>query len=481
MKKAVLAVALMAALSAGSPAAAQTVSELLQKGIYTQETLGDLDGAVKIYRQLLATAKENRGYAAQAQYRLGVCLLAKGETAEAAKAFQAVIDNYAEQKDLVEKAREHVPGGLKLLPAPWTDGEVLELNIKLAGGMTAGAIVFSIDAAPGDPAHRWLAQSRTYTMGMQQLCRVTMDRESLKPVSSSIEYLLGQFRLEYQGRQARIWTKGQDNPRTIDLEASTYDNNEWLYLLRRMPLAPGFKVTVPILSPTGLVVKAGFEVVATEDVEVPAGKFRCYKIQLNALNQTFWISTDGPRYLVKLESSGVVVAELSRARTGDPGPQRTFRDDGMGFSVAAPGDWLSMKVEGAGISKPGGPVTVLLLDPQATASCTLRVEKKQTQKDAIERGLRPQAEEFAGNQAESVKDYKVREGSWQSRQIGGRSALSYVADLVDPVVKDHKQVEYVTWVQSESLSARIQARLEPGELEKFQKRFDPILESLKLR
>jgi tetratricopeptide (TPR) repeat protein len=138
MTKTLLAVALVAALSAGSPAVAQTVSELLQKGIYTQETLGDLDGAVKIYRQLLVAAKENRGYAAQAQYRLGVCLLAKGETGEAAKAFQAVIDNYPEQKDLVEKARERMPGGLKLLPAPWTDGEVLELNMKLAGGMTVG-------------------------------------------------------------------------------------------------------------------------------------------------------------------------------------------------------------------------------------------------------------------------------------------------------------------------------------------------------
>lgn len=481
MKNALLAVALTVALATGSPAAAQTVSELLQKGIYTQETLGDLDGAVRIYRQLLTAAKENRGYAAQAQYRLGACLLAKGETAEAIKAFQAVIDNYPEQKDLVEKAREHMPGGLKMLPAPWTDGEVLELNLRTAAGVPAGAMVFSIDPAPGDPAHRWLAQNRTYTAGTQQLCRVTMDRESLQPVSASIEYLLGQFRVEYQGRRAQIWTKGQDKPRTIDLDASTYDNTEWLYLLRRLPLAPGFKVTLPLLAPSGLVVKAGFEVVATEDVEVPAGKFRCYKIQLSPLDQTFWISADGPHYLVKLETSGVMVAELSRARTSDPGPQRTFRDDQLGFSVATPGDWLFMKFEGAGISKPGSPVTVLLFDPQATATCTLRVEKKQTQKDAIERGLRSQAEEYAGKQAESVKDYKVREGSWQSRQIGGHLALSYVADLVDPMVVDHKLVEYVTWVQSESLSARVQARLEPGELEKFQKRFDPILESLQLR
>ena len=339
----------------------------------------------------------------------------------------------------------------------------------------------AIDAAPGDPAHRWLAQNRTYTMASQQICRITMDRDSLQPVSSSIDYLLGQFRVEYQGRQAQIWTKGQDNPRTVDLEASTYDNNEWLYLLRRLPLAPGFKVNVPILSPTGLVVKAGFEVVATEDVEVPAGKFRCYKIQLNSLNQTFWISTDGPRYLVKLEMNGIMVAELSRARAGDPGPQRTFRDEGIGFSFAVPGDWLFMKFEGAGVSKPGSPVTVLLFDPQGIATGNLRVEKKPTQKDAIGSGLKSQAEEYAGKQAESLKDYKVREGSWQSRQVGGHMALSYAADLIDPVVKDHKLVEYVTWVQSETLSARIEARLEPGELDKFQKRFDPILESLQLR
>jgi uncharacterized protein len=481
VKKTLLALALAAALSAGAPAEAQTVSELLQKGIYTQETLGDLDGAIKIYRQLLAAAKENRTYAAQAQYRLALCLVAKGESAEAGKAFQAVIDNYPEQKELVEKARERMPGGLKLLPAPWTDGEVLELNMKLAGGMPAGAAVYSIDGAPEDRSHRWLAQSRTYTVGSKQITRVTMDRASLQPFSSSTDYLLGQIRVEYQGRQAQVWTKGQESPRTVDLEAPTYDNDEWLYLLRRMPLAPGFKVNVALLAPTGLVVKVSFEVLATEDVEVPAGKFRCYKVQLSPLNQTFWIAADGPRYLVKLEANDVMVAELSGVRIGGPGRERTFRDEQMGFSLAAPGDWIFMKIETGGTPKPDSPVNVALFDPQATATCSLRVQKKDTQKEAIEQGLSKLAETFAGVQAESVKDYKVREGSWQSRQIGGRPALSCVADLADPIVKDHKLVEYVTWVQSESLNARIEARLEPGELEKFQKRFDPILESLELR
>ena len=54
---------------------ADSPSELLEKGIFSEETKGDLDEAIKIYRQILADAKANRGFVAQAQYRLGQCLL----------------------------------------------------------------------------------------------------------------------------------------------------------------------------------------------------------------------------------------------------------------------------------------------------------------------------------------------------------------------------------------------------------------------
>src|ERR1017187_9226064 len=80
--------------------AGQTASELLQKGIYLQETVGDLDSAIKTYRQVVQMAKESRDNAAQAQYRLGLCLLKKDQQAEAAKTFQQIIDLYPEQTDL---------------------------------------------------------------------------------------------------------------------------------------------------------------------------------------------------------------------------------------------------------------------------------------------------------------------------------------------------------------------------------------------
>ena len=49
----VAAALLMLAMAEGR---AQSFLELLQKGIYLQETVGDLDGAIRLYRQILAGA-----------------------------------------------------------------------------------------------------------------------------------------------------------------------------------------------------------------------------------------------------------------------------------------------------------------------------------------------------------------------------------------------------------------------------------------
>lgn len=102
---AMLAVSLLP--TAGS---AQTAAELLQKGIYTQETAGDLAAAIQIYRQVISSAGNQReaGLAAQAQYRLAQCLLQKGAKLDAAREFKKVIEGYPEEKDLVERSRESI-------------------------------------------------------------------------------------------------------------------------------------------------------------------------------------------------------------------------------------------------------------------------------------------------------------------------------------------------------------------------------------
>src|SRR5215471_6896151 len=94
---AVFAGALLMAL----PAAGQTAAELLQKGIYAQETEGNLDNAILIYRQIVNSAPAQREVAAQAQYRLAQALLQKGDLATASKEFERLARDYADYQKLI--------------------------------------------------------------------------------------------------------------------------------------------------------------------------------------------------------------------------------------------------------------------------------------------------------------------------------------------------------------------------------------------
>jgi outer membrane protein assembly factor BamD (BamD/ComL family) len=88
-----LALIVAAAVSA-VPVAAQTAAELLQKGIYAQETEGKLDDAIQIYRQIVNSAPNPREIGAQAQYRLAQALLQKDDTNGAAQEFARLTRDY---------------------------------------------------------------------------------------------------------------------------------------------------------------------------------------------------------------------------------------------------------------------------------------------------------------------------------------------------------------------------------------------------
>src|SRR6476469_2808552 len=132
---ALLHAALAAALLASQPfearAQSSSPSELLEKGIYAEETKGDIDVAMTIYQQLIGEAKANLSLAAQAQFRLAQCLLKKKREPEAVAAFQKLIHDFPEEKELIAKAREYIPGDLVLGPIPWVDGERLTLALTL--------------------------------------------------------------------------------------------------------------------------------------------------------------------------------------------------------------------------------------------------------------------------------------------------------------------------------------------------------------
>ena len=66
------------AAAATAVVTAQTLSELLQKGIYTEDTLGDTRAAVTIYRRVIGSVPAQHALAVQARRRLAAALEQSG-------------------------------------------------------------------------------------------------------------------------------------------------------------------------------------------------------------------------------------------------------------------------------------------------------------------------------------------------------------------------------------------------------------------
>lgn len=87
---------------------AQTPAEQLEKGIFAQETEGDLDAALQIYRQLTAAAPAQSAVGAQAQFRIAGILLQKGDLSGAATEFTVLATRYSEHQALIAKMAKRI-------------------------------------------------------------------------------------------------------------------------------------------------------------------------------------------------------------------------------------------------------------------------------------------------------------------------------------------------------------------------------------
>ncbi|MBI4660068.1 MAG: PD40 domain-containing protein [Verrucomicrobia bacterium] len=101
-------VALAGLFAVSTAAAAESLSVLLQKGIYAEETEGNLEAAIKIYEGIVKEGESNRSLVAQAQYRLGVCELKRGKKDQAEAAFRKILGQFADQAEIIAKARERL-------------------------------------------------------------------------------------------------------------------------------------------------------------------------------------------------------------------------------------------------------------------------------------------------------------------------------------------------------------------------------------
>jgi Tol biopolymer transport system component len=79
----------------------------LQRAIRKETLEGDLKGAIKLYRKAIGQAGKNRATAAQALVHMGACYEKLGD-AEARKAYERVVREYPDQKDIAAQAQSHL-------------------------------------------------------------------------------------------------------------------------------------------------------------------------------------------------------------------------------------------------------------------------------------------------------------------------------------------------------------------------------------
>jgi hypothetical protein len=466
--------AIITLLGAGPAAFAGSPSELLEKGIYSEETKGDFDAALELYQQVIAEAKGGQALAAQAQYRLAVCYYKKKNFAEATAAFEKLVKDFPDQKDLIARASEYLAGTAALMPVPWVDGEELRLDIKLGGGLKIGTGCYTANSGETNGQKIWRLGSRM-SAGAQSFSRVEVDADTFKPLHSRWKHnLLSDVDTVYSPGSAALKTAGKDGVKTMDLNGAVLDNEETIQWMRRLPLADGYKTSARLLaSLSGMIITVKFDVTGPEKVEAPAGTFDCYKVELN-IGQTFWYSADAHRYLVKFEAGGAL-AELASIRVQDAASPVSYQDATDLFSLSAPAGWMFDRSNGA---HEDGNFSVAILDPEAVGSCDLEVKSLEKIPAEKKKTLRNWAESEAVDAAGMFKDFKIRAGSWTERTVGGQAAVSFIADYASG--KD-KNVAYGVFTFGAAKASVFQTMIAAKDFDAFKPRIDAVIDSYKAK
>ena len=464
-------------LTTAQAVATASPSELLEQGIYSEETKGDVDAALKLYQQVVKEAKAGQAVAAQAQYRLGVCYYKKKSYGDANAAFEKLLRDYPDQKDLIALANKYLAGAMPLLPAPWVDGEDLRLDIKFPTGFKLGTCCYRVNAGETNSRKIWRLSSRLYA-GTQQSSRVEVEADSFKPLHCWWKIsLMGEVDVTYLPGQAELRTPGKDGVKKVELSGVVYDNEEAVQLVRRLPLAADYQTTLRIFTGLGggTIVSLGVKVTGEEKVEVGAGTFDCYKVELSPVNQTFWYSTDAHHYPVKFEAGGVA-AELTQVTQRKPGAPVHYQDPEFNFSLTAPADYIFFRTD---MKEENDKTRVVVLDPDAIATSVVNVGSRKVHGPKAEQSLREWAEKevIEGEAAKTLKALKIRPESWKERTVAGCPALSVVGDFEEG---KEKKVGYAVFTFGTIQRRDFSLLVAPAkDFEACQPNFEAIVESYK--
>ena len=199
-----------------------------------------------------------------------------------------------------------------------------------------------------------------------------------------------------------------------------------------------------------------------ETVEVPAGKFECFKIELS-VGQTFWISTGAKREIVRFGGGGVE-ANLIEVRKADSAPTTIGGDK---FSMTLPLGWYGFD---------SGDVTFLLDPDNSMRSQIARVgiEKAIGKAKSPEAGLKSKIDKIK----KAHKNVTAKESDVKTLNIAGHEAAMLDYEYDDDKAPKHVRILSVFGSKTAlELIFKMSADQKDKQLPKIQK----LIDSLKLK
>ncbi len=477
---------------------------LLQEGLYAEETEGNLDKAMEIYNEIRQKYNDVERITAKATYQLGLCHLKKGDSKKAAELFEEVVGYYPQQtatvkmaqeqldKMGVKKAVERTPTEknaepLKLEPAPWVDGEVMELRLKHPSGVEYGTIIYSAKYNKNN----WQIISHMYVSegAVSQYTYVEADANSFAPIYGQTINWTGNFAAEYSKNNVKFTTDTQDkNIRDIPVDKIVYDNEQAIYLIRRMPLAEGYEGSFPIFTVQGgTVVECRIKVLAIEDANVEAGTFKCYKTDLSiysegikTLQHTLWFSADEHKYLVKYDVGGTATMEMKQVLQRAKDIPITLESAEPAFSVTIPAGWQTYKYARYGQV----PQFILQLMPPDNKAWALLVWQKRGTAPDLASAMTIAKADF-GKLKGFFENYTADQNGFKELKINSLEAVQYLANYQESgnrlkkYGKPKDMVEYRTYIVDASNVFWFVFRAEKENFEKNKSEFDSIINSFR--
>ncbi len=392
--------------------------------------------------------------------------------------YQTLEEALEGEKTMLKKLRslKNETEPLNLQPAPWKDGEVLRYRLLAKTGMEMGSQIWIANAIEQDGKTCWKIEQRLAVPvnNATMFTRVVAEKESFAPLSGHTKHQLGSVNAQYLPGKVLLGSEGQAAPREVQVPGPIFDNEQVIFLMRRLPLAKGYKAEFPIMSilSGASSLECRIRVMGREQVDIASEAHDCWKIRIQvyagamkAVEQTTWFTVDG-HVPVKFVTDQMDMELAEHTGTAQKAMELKEHDAVLNL----PEGWFGYELPAMGNSSE----IVRLMPPEMKLEGMLLKTMRQPLTMSVQEIATTDIEVLKGY----FKNYVVRDDTVVEKEINGIPTYIYAADYESQC---KAKVEYRAYYVASSRVFWFVFRLDADRFEQEKAVLDRLIEELKVQ